>query len=636
MIATAPRGGLSWLPPPPSDFRDLCRSLEVGSAGLGEVVRSLAWHDFDSGGSRCLSRAIARLLDQGAVLEPLSPLRLAVLPCRQFDLVSDALPAAAARHGVALTLHVAPAERVETALLDPDPELAIFDPDLVFVDITTDWLGLDRAALGPGEADAVLDVAFERLTLLVRKVTGRFGRPTLLQTLVAPNSALLGSADRRIAGSPRRLVERANALLVELCDREGAVLFDAAAVAEAVGTSVWFDARARLMWGAPFTPGAVALYADHLARLLGAFRGRGRKCLVLDLDETIWGGVVGDDGVEALEVGPGTPVGESFASVQRLALDLKARGVLLAVASKNDDATAREPFHRHPGMLLREADISIFQADWMPKADALAAIAHGLNIGLEALVLLDDNPAERAAVRAALPQVAVPELSSDPSDYAGTLAAAGLFETLSLTDEDRGRGSHHLGEAQRLQVRARSHDLDDFLSQLDMRLAFEPFHAGNRNRIVQLIGRSNQFNLTTRRYAAPDVERMQDEAAFTRVAILSDRHGEYGLISVLIAVDMPDAPVPTWEIDTWLMSCRASSRRVEEGVLADLVRAARDAGVARLEGVFRPTAKNSPVAAHYTRLGFGRCSTSSADDVRYWLDLAAWRPAALPFAVAMD
>lgn len=635
MIATAPRGGLSWLPPAPQNFRHLCSDLKVDCAGLGEVIRSLAWHDLDPGDSRCLSRTITRLLDHGATLEPLSPLRLAVLPCRQFDLASDALPAAAARHGVALKLHVAPAERVETALLDPDPHVAVFEPDLVFVDATTEWLGLDRAALQAGEADALLDAAFSRLTSLVRQVTERVGCPTMLQTLVAPAAALFGSADRRIAGSPRRLVERANAMMVELCDQEGAILFDAAAVAEAVGTSVWFDMRARRLWGAPFAPAAVALYADHLARLLGAFRGRGRKCLVLDLDETIWGGVVGDDGVAALEVGPGTPVGESFAAVQRLALDLKARGVLLAVASKNDDAVAREPFRRHPGMLLREADISIFQADWTPKVDALEAIAKGLNIGLDSLVLLDDNPAERVAVRATLPQVAVPELSSDPSDFAEMLAAAGLFDTLSLTDEDRGRALHHLGEARRLQVRAQSRDLNDFLSQLHMQLRFEPFHAGNRNRVVQLISRSNQFNLTTPQYAAADVERMQNEAAFTRVAILSDRYGEYGLISVLIAFEVRDAPVPTWEIDTWLMSCRASSRRVEEAVLADLIRAARDAGVARLEGIFRPTTKNAPVAEHYTRLGFSRCSASPADEVRHRLDLATWRPVALPFANAM-
>lgn len=636
MIATASRRGLPWLPPSPRDVRTQCRNLDIQRPGLGQAVASLAWHDLEAGDSRCLSRSITRLIDLGATLDPLASLRLAVLPCRQFDLVSDALPAAAARHGVALKLYVAPGDRVETALLDPSLQLEDFDPDLVLVDITTEWLGLDRAALEPGEADALLDVGLRRLTMLVRQVSGRLRCPTLLQTLVAPKAALFGSADRRIAGSPRRLVERANALLVDLCDREGAILFDAAAVAEASGTSTWLDARARRMWGAPFSPDAVALYADHLARLLGAFRGRGRKCLVLDLDETIWGGVVGDDGVDALEVGPGTPVGESFAAVQRLALDLKARGVLLAVASKNNEATAREPFRRHPGMLLRETDISIFKADWRPKAEALEAIARELNIGLESLVLLDDNPVERASVRAALPQVAVPELSSDPSDFAEMLAAAGLFDTLSLTEEDRARSAHHRGEAQRLQIQALSQDLNEFLSQLEMRLRFEAFHEGNRTRVVQLIGRSNQFNLTTRRHAAPDVERMQSEAAFTQVATLSDRYGDYGLISVLIATEVQGASVSTWEIDTWLMSCRASGRRVEEAVLTDLVRAARDAGVVCLEGVFRPTSKNAPVADHYMRLGFRRCAGPPSGEERYRLDLAAWRPVVLPFHVVTD
>jgi FkbH-like protein len=626
---------LDWLPPPPGDFRDRCRALGLDGARPGPAAAFLAGHDLDAASARALSRALARLIDAGADLDPLTPLRLAVLPCAGFDLVADALPAAAARHGVALSLHVAPAEQVEAALLNPASGLAAFNPDLVFVDLTPAWLDLAQPALEPGAAEARVVAAIDRIEELARDVRARLSVPVVLQTLPPPSAALFGSVDRLIDGAPRRMVHRVDAALVELCRTSDALLFDAAAVAQTVGDGVWRDDRLSRMYGLPFAPAAVPLYADRLARLLGAFRGRSRKCLVLDLDNTCWGGVVGDDGVAALEIGPGTPLGESHADVQRLALALKARGVFLAVASRNDDQTARAPFREHPGMLLKEADISVFQANWNPKADNLEAIAEALSLGLDALVLLDDNPAERAAVRAALPQVAVPELPNDPAGFAATLAASGLFEAMSFTDEDRARGTGHLAEARRVEVRAQARDLGDYLKALEMRLDFEPLGPINRVRAAQLIARSNQFNLTTRRHDAARLEALEREAAFTLCARLSDRFGDFGLVSLVIALPVADAVEPTWELDTWLMSCRVLGRRVEEGVMARLAEAARAAGVVRLEGVYRQTSKNMPVADHYPRLGFTR-GGDTPEGQRHVLRLADWRAPTLPFRSGSD
>ena len=226
---------------------------------------------------------------------------------------------------------------------------------------------------------------------------------------------MFGSYDPRVRETPRALIEETNRRLIGLAEESDSYLLDTASLAERVGTDHWFDPVVWHSYKLPFAARCIPLYADMVGRLLGAIRGKAKKCLVLDLDNTVWGGVVGDDGIEGIVVGTGSGAGEAFLAVQRTALDLRERGIMLAVSSRNDEETARRPFRELPDMLLREQHISVFQANWLDKASNLEVIAKTLNIGIDALVLLDDNPAERAFVRAALPMVAVPELPRDPS-----------------------------------------------------------------------------------------------------------------------------------------------------------------------------------------------------------------------------
>jgi FkbH-like protein len=289
-----------------------------------------------------------------------------------------------------------------------------------------------------------------------------------------------------------------------------------------------------------------------------------RKCLVLDLDNTLWGGVVGDDGMHGLVLGQGDAVGEAFLAVQRAAGWLHSRGVLLAVCSKNDDAVARAAFRDHPDMLLRLEDIAVFQANWHDKATNLRAIATALSIGPAALVLLDDNPAERALVRSELPEVAVPELPADPAGYPAVLLAAGYFEALGFTTEDRARAGHYRADAQRAALATSCVDMDAYLQSLEMTIHFAPFDVVGRARIAQLTNRSNQFNLTTRRRDEAALSALESRAdAFTLQIRLADRFGDNGMIGVVICT----AAGTDWVIDTWLMSCRVLNRRVEEAVL---------------------------------------------------------------------
>jgi FkbH-like protein len=301
--------------------------------------------------------------------------------------------------------------------------------------------------------------------------------------------------------------------------------------------------------------------------------------------------------------------------LQRAALALRERGVVLAVSSKNDDEVARLPFRSHPEMLLREEHIAVFQANWDDKATNIAAIATELNLGTDALVFLDDNPVERALVREMLPDVAVPELPDNPALFARTLAAAGYFEAIAFSEEDRNRAGFYQGNARRVALQNQAADLDAYLASLNMQILFRPFDATGRSRIAQLINKSNQFNLTTRRYTEADVAAIElDARCFTLQVRLIDAFGDNGMISVVICRRGPEN---VWEIDTWLMSCRVLGRGVERMVLREIALHARERGIETLIGVYRPTNRNGMVAGHYSNLGFTLVATEE-DGTTSW------------------
>ena len=623
---------LPWLPVPPADFGDQCRAVTGSTESPGPVIQSLAGFRLSSRHSSLLARAIRRCREAGASLAPLSDFRLGVLASATFDLLLDCLPAAGARHGVALDLVSAPYDQVMQQALDPDSGINRAGLDAVLVAVDHRWLNLDKAGIEDVPADRVA-AAIQRLRAVVEGLRAHGNAPAILQTLPVPPQMLFGSFDRRVAGSVRSLVEEVNRRIVALTQETGSYLLDVAALAEQVGTGHWFDPVQWAAYKLPFSADCFPVYADFAGRLLGAIRGKARKCLVLDLDNTLWGGVIGDDGLGGIQIGEGHPRGECFLAVQRAAAELRQRGVMLAVCSKNDDAVARGPFREHPDMLLRESDIAVFQANWIDKPSNLEAIAKTLNIGLDALVLLDDNPAERAQVRAALPMVAVPELPDDPSGFAWHLMAAGYFEAVAFSAEDRLRADSYAADAQRASVMEKARDLGDYLTSLDMVIRFAPFDERGRQRISQLINKTNQFNLTTRRYTEAEVAAMErDEATFTLQVRLADRFGDLGMIGVVICrkADTDDA---AWEIDTWLMSCRVLGRKVEQAMLARVASEASARNVQRLIGRYIPTAKNGMVAEHYGKLGFALSDRLDIGVTLWNLSMAEYAAPALPMRV---
>ena len=621
---------LAWLPAPPLDFGEQCRELQQHPAELGKRAQRLANHRLDETQLNRLSKALHRARAAGCSLAPLTPFRLGIISNSTSHFIVPALLATALRHGVALECVAAEYGQVMQMALSGDSPIHRAHCDAVLVAL--DHRGLPLNAV-PGDAKtaaAAVAAALDHLAAIPSGLHQHSNTVCILQTLPRPVESSFGSFDLVLAGTERSLVDEINRGLARSVAGSEDVLLDVAHIAETVGLADWHDATLWNMAKAPFASAFVPLYADHVCRLIAALRGKSRKCLILDLDNTVWGGVIGDDGVEGIVLGQGDPTGEAHLQVQRAALALRARGTVLAVSSKNKDEVARAPFRSHPEMLLREEHIAVFQANWNDKASNIKAIAEELSLGLDAMVFLDDNPVERDLVRQRLPEVAVPELPADPALYARTLLAAGYFEAISFSSEDGKRAELYQNNARRIALQEQAGSLDEYLRSLDMRMTVRPFDDAGRARIAQLINKSNQFNLTTRRYTEAEVLAVQrDPQAFTLQVRLSDSFGDNGIISILICRRQGQ----DWLIDTWLMSCRVLGRRVEEAVLHELIFQARARGIRRLIGNYLPTEKNELVKEHYAKLGFTLLSRRNDQSTEWELVVEEAPLATLPIAV---
>lgn len=588
--------GLAWLPKAPQNFRDeLKRAIEEES---GVALVHLANHALGEAQLTQLANALIRARAHGRRRPKLTPLRLALLSNATTAHLTAPVIASALRYAIELEiLPISYEDAAIAAVVADDARLARFAPDAVLLAI--DHRGVPLAS----EADALA-----HLRALHEGVSQKVVTACIAQSIARPPSALFGHADRTIAGTHARIIDDANRWLAT-----HATLLDVAALAETIGTASWFDARLWHFGKFPFAMQYVPLYADHVARLLGALRGKSRRVLVTDLDNTLWGGIVGDDGVENLVIGNNSPEGEARLELQKKLAALRSRGILLAVASKNDALEARRPFREIPDMILKEDSFSAFLANWDDKATNIQKIALELGLGLESFVFLDDNPAERALVRRFLPDVAVLELPEDPSDYTAALDAAGYFEAISFSEEDARRADSYRNK-KALETVA-PHDLTDYLASLEMELIVDQIRPSNWARAAQLINKSNQFNLTTRRYLEAELEQLREPAFTFR---LKDKLDDHGIISVIIC----EQSGTDLELVSWVMSCRVIGRRVERAALEFLISAAKERGCERLRGRYLPTERNRLVENHYANLGFQKESEGRDGSTAWVLPLA--------------
>lgn len=361
-----------------------------------------------------------------------------------------------------------------------------------------------------------------------------------------------------------------------------------------------------------FLPSVAKVFVDIVTVLIGKFK----KCLIVDLDNTMWGGVIGDDGINNIQLGE-LGIGKAFTQLQKWIKELRQRGIIIAVCSKNEESIAKEVFTNHPDMILRLEDISIFVANWSNKGDNIKYIQQVLNIGMDSLVFIDDNPFERDLVRAMIPEVVVPELPKDPAEYLPYLMHLNLFETISFTKEDLVRTKKYQDESQRIELKRSFDSLNDYLVSLDMTATVEGLNSFNLARCAQLTQRSNQFNLTTIRYTEEELVQFTEEGGKILCIRLFDKFGDYGIISLAMIVKKE----VTAEINTWIMSCRVLKRGVEEFVLNKIVEASKEMNCNQLVGRYIATPKNKMASGLFADFNFTKLNESD-----YVLDLNNFEP----------
>ncbi len=557
---------------------------------------------------------------------PTKPIRLAVLGSSTLGHLLPGIRVGGLRRGLWITAYEGDYGQYSAELADRGSGLYAFAPTVIL--LALDAYHATRGVDAGADADAVRSASRKLIDSLTHcwRLAREAGIPVVQQTVLPTFPPILGNNEHRLPGSKARFIARFNETLRECAEREGVDLLAVDAFANARGLGAWHNP---VLWHRAkqeVSPAAAQLYGDHLARLLAARQGRSSKCLVLDLDNTLWGGVIGDDGLDGIVLGQGSAMGEAFLDLQAYALEQAKRGVILAVCSKNDEANALAPFERHPDMLLKRGDVACFVANWDDKAKNIRRIARELNIGLDSLVFVDDNPFERNLVRSVLPMVAVPEIPEDPALVARSIADAGYFEGVGITDEDRERTLQYQANAERAALEAEAADLPSYLESLRMEVVWKEFDAIGLQRITQLINKTNQFNLTTRRYNEDQVRSLISAPdAFGLQLRLIDRFGDNGVIAIVIGRLSGEAA----SIDTWLMSCRVLGRQVEEATLNLVVEAAARLGAKRLIGEYLPTAKNGMVKEHYRKLGFIPAEAETDGSTRWTLPVADFQPAQL-------
>jgi FkbH-like protein len=567
-------------------------------------------------------RALRREL---AARPGLRPLRVAILAGSTTSELVDLLELYLLESGFAPEFYQGGFDRYYEEAVHDASALQAFRPDIVYMHTSVHNI----------RQFATMDATEEAFAGSIADEFGRFktmwaSLDSLLGCLIIQNNfefpplALLGNLDACASGGRTRFVMELNREFARALEcTPKLILQDVCSLAARTGLDQWFDRERWFSYKIVTSAAGSQALALSLAALVRAACGRSRKVLVLDLDNTLWGGVIGDDGVHAIQIGRETPVAEAYMAFQQYCLQLRARGVLLAVCSKNEEAVAKSGF-RHPDSVLRLHHIASFQANWNPKPENIAVIARELGLGADSFVFVDDNAAERALVAAQVEGIAVPDIGSDVTAYAGIIEAGRYFEQISLSCEDLRRAALYQENSQRAGFATKFADYGQYLDSLKMTAEIDTFQPVYLARIAQLTSKTNQFNLTTRRYTLAELEAaMRDSDCLTLYGRLEDCFGDNGLISVVLASRQHDVLM----IKLWLMSCRVLKRDMEIAMLDALAARAQELGVTTLRGLYLPTKKNGPVKDHYDRLGF-TLEDETADGARtYRLDIRHYKPA---------
>ena len=553
---------------------------------------------------------------------PLGAPRMALVGDTATQFLATALRGEAISRGFDLNLFEAEYNQVERQFLDPTSELYAFDADYIVLFQSTHKLGEYHSSLSDDEQRQLATSRLDFVASICQNPQLE-GKKIICMNYPEIEDAVFGSYANKIDSSLTYQVRKLNCGLMELA-RQYSNLFvcDIAAIQNKIGRDRMFAPNVYVSTEMVLSVDALPYVASRVMDIVSALRGQFKKCLILDLDNTVWGGVIGDDGLEGIQLGHGLGIGKAFTEFQMWVKKLKQRGIIICVASKNNEEIAKEPFEKHPDMVLKLDDIAVFMANWETKVDNIRAIQQILNIGFDSMVFLDDNPFERNMVRENIPGITVPELPEDPGEYLEFLYGENLFETVSYSGTDKDRTNQYQVEAKRMSLQKTFTNEADFLKSLNMVSEVSGFTKFNTPRVAQLSQRSNQFNLRTVRYTEADIEALAaDKNVIDLSFTLEDKFGDNGLIAVVI---MKKQDEETLFVDTWFMSCRVLKRGMENFTLNTMVEQAKAKGYKRIVGEYLPTPKNKMVEAHYPNLGFKTVNDVTTE--RYVLDVKTYNP----------
>ena len=572
-----------------------------------------------------LLRKRKSLRRQLSATEGLQPIRIAVLGGSTSNEVVDLLEIFLLASGFLPTFYQSEYGRFyEDAVLDPTDLLA-FAPDVVYIHTSyLNVLEMPPVHSSPADMQSYVDAELGRYKQIWQSIEQNLPAQIIQNNFELPPYAVLGNMDCVSSGGATRFFMELNAAFARAAEADPRLLLqDIHTLSARVGLNNWFDWDRYFSYKILVTSEASVAMARSLSSIVRAIYGKSYKVLVLDLDNTLWGGVIGDDGVDKIQIGRETPVAEAYTAFQEYCLSLQRRGILLAVCSKNDDDIAKQGFE-HPDSVLKLDHFSCFKANWEPKHENILAIARELNLGVDSFVFVDDNPAERAIVEAQIPGIAVPNIGAEVSRFAAIIEEGRYFEALSISQEDLSRAALYQSNAARTSTEAKFANYGEYLDSLEMTAEIEPFKPLYLERIAQLTNKTNQFNLTTRRYTLAEMESISQDPNYIGIyGKLSDRFGDNGLISIVLGRREHDL----LHLDLWLMSCRVLKRDMELAMLDSVANHARAMGIRALCGYYLPTKKNGMVADHYEKLGFEQFSADAETGSSVWtLPLTDYAP----------
>lgn len=495
-----------------------------------------------------------------------------------------------------------------------------FGPEIIYIHTTSANILRFPAITDSSETiDTLLAEEMHRFTSVWQRIAEEYNCPVIQNNFELPHYRILGNLDRYDRHGRTAFIAELNMRFsAQARQRPTLFLNDINYLAAWFGLERWHDKQLWYLSKYAMNYEAIPLLANSVASIINSMYGKTRKCLVLDLDNTLWGGVIGDDGLQGIRIGKETPEAEAYSDFQDYLKKLRERGIMLAVCSKNDESNVREGFS-HPDTVLSLDDFAAFTANWNPKHENIRKIAETLNIGTDTLVFVDDNPAERDIVRAQEPEIAVPDMGSDIARYIEILDKTGLFEAVSLSADDVQRNRYYAENTKREKQKERYASYDDFLRSLDMVAEIAPFSQLYLERIVQLTNKTNQFNLTTRRYTLSEMQAiMEDREYITIYGRLKDKFGDNGLVSIMVG----HINGKELHIDLWLMSCRVLKRNMEAAMLDCFVARAKKHRLCCLVGYYCPTAKNGMVKNLYPEMGFHQRPETSENSTVWYLDIS--------------